>query len=178
MKDVFRNLNKDLVPNDNTLNVAVSFYLVNLVSVKEIEETIEIIASLRLSWNDQTVFWAPPMYGNITSMYLRVNNVWAPKIGLLNPAVNFKPIDGNKEFFAEIFYNGTIVNTPDDIFIASCAMDTSMFPYDTQKCTLTLGPNGVPELHIHTIIFLQILHGNWFQLHLQFLFLGARRFTV
>lgn len=51
------------------IDVSVTFTLININDVSEVEETIKTTAYLTLSWTDSELQWTPETFGNITEAF-------------------------------------------------------------------------------------------------------------
>ena len=89
-----------------TVKINVSFSIVAIVNLNEVEETLELMGVLRIIWYDERLVWDPARYNNTQSVHVFQNNVWKPEIVLANPA---KPVSlfGHERIMIAYYSNGT-----------------------------------------------------------------------
>ena len=94
-----------------------------------------------ITWRDEKIRWNPLLYNGITSQMYRISDVWLPHLVLGNPYES--SIETEKKWdTVRILFNGTAVYAPGEVFKATCAVDTSYYPYDTQECFLVFAAWG------------------------------------
>ena len=89
------------------VNVNVSMKILSLLSLNEVEESLEMIGVLRIVWQDERLVWDPDDYNNTKSIHVFQNLVWKPEVIVANPA---KPISlfGQDRNLINIYFNGTV----------------------------------------------------------------------
>ena len=108
-----------------------SFDILALQDFDEVEEKFAVAGVMYITWRDEKIQWNPLMYNGITSQMYRLSDVWFPNLVLGNTYES--SIETGKEWnTVRIFFNGTAVFSPGEVFKATCAVDTSYYPYDTQ----------------------------------------------
>ncbi|ERE82111.1 acetylcholine receptor subunit delta [Cricetulus griseus] len=128
---------KELRPvarKEDRVDVALSLTLSNLISLKEVEETLTTNVWIDHAWVDSRLQWDANDFGNITVLRLPSDMVWLPEIVLENNN------DGSfKVSFAcnvLVYNSGTVTWLPPTIYRSSCPISVTYFPFDWQNCSL------------------------------------------
>ncbi|XP_025022310.1 5-hydroxytryptamine receptor 3A-like [Python bivittatus] len=101
----------------------------------EVDLDFTLISILSVTWKNEFISWNPLDFCNISSITLPVNLFWIPDIFIHEQA------DENKYSlspFVEITSDGFITSAQAHQLTSSCNLDVHMFPFDEQKCSLTL----------------------------------------
>uniref|UniRef100_A0A3B4ESK4 Si:dkey-49c17.4 n=1 Tax=Pundamilia nyererei TaxID=303518 RepID=A0A3B4ESK4_9CICH len=81
-------------------------------------------------WNNERISWDPDQFCGITHITIPREILWKPDV-----------------FIYE--YDGTITSEDDIKIVSTCKMDVHKFPFDTQKCNITIGSaSHCPLLHV------------------------------
>ncbi|XP_061469358.1 5-hydroxytryptamine receptor 3A-like [Rhineura floridana] len=119
--------NKDLfsytIPKRNweeTLEVSLDFTLVSILSV---------------IWKNDFISWDPLSFCNITNITVPVNVLWTPDIYIDERADEDKFTSSPA---ALLSYNGELLTFQAYRLTSSCSLDVHAFPFDEQKCNLTI----------------------------------------
>ncbi|XP_053452696.1 acetylcholine receptor subunit delta isoform X1 [Nycticebus coucang] len=129
--------NKELRPvasKEERVNVSLALTLSNLISLKEVEETLTTSVWIEHGWNDNRLKWDAHEFGNITILRLPSDMLWLPDIVLEN----------NNDGSFQISYScnvlvsdsGSVYWLPPAIFHSSCPISVTYFPFDWQNCSL------------------------------------------
>ena len=113
--------------------VYASFDILALQDFDEVEEKFAVAGLMYISWRDEKIQWSLLLYNGITSQIYKIADVWYPNLVLGNPYGS--AIDTGKEWnTVRYLFNGTAIFAPGEVFKATCAVDTSYYPYDIQVC--------------------------------------------
>ncbi|XP_061661869.1 acetylcholine receptor subunit delta isoform X2 [Syngnathoides biaculeatus] len=132
-----RGYNKELRPverQQDAVNVSLALTLSNLISLKEVDETLLTNVWIDHTWTDYRLTWNTTEFDGIEMLRLPSNMVWLPEIVLEN---------NNDAQFQVAYYSNVLVNSeglcywlPPAIFRSSCSINVNYFPFDWQNCTL------------------------------------------
>uniref|UniRef100_A0A8C0ENH1 Cholinergic receptor nicotinic delta subunit n=1 Tax=Bubo bubo TaxID=30461 RepID=A0A8C0ENH1_BUBBB len=141
--------NKDLRPvvsTDQVVDVYLALTLSNLISLKEVDETLTTNVWLEHGWTDYRLQWNKSEFGDIEVLRLPPDMLWLPEIVLEN---------NNDGLFEVAYYcNVLIYNTgdvywlPPAIFRSACPINVDFFPFDWQNCTLKFSSLAYSALEI------------------------------
>ena len=87
--------------------------------INELRQTISIMAFLEVTWKDRFLVWEPFEYSNITSINVKVKDIWTPDIVLrrtLDKQSDFIDADGH----AVIYSDGRVIMWPYGRYTVSC----------------------------------------------------------
>ncbi|NXY50603.1 ACHD protein, partial [Ceuthmochares aereus] len=142
--------NKDVRPvisNDEVVDVYLALTLSNLISLKEVDETLTTNIWLEHAWTDYRLQWNKSEFGDIELLRLPSDMVWLPEIVLEN---------NNDGLFEVAYYCNVLVqNTgyvywqPPAIFRSACPVNVDFFPFDWQNCTLKFSSLAYSALEIN-----------------------------
>lgn len=132
-----RGYNKELRPvenKDDVVPVSLGMTLSNLISLKEVDETLLANVWLEHGWDDLRLSWNSSEFDGIAELRLPASMVWLPDIVLEN---------NNDAQFQVAYYSnvvlyesGFIYWLPPAIFRSSCTINVNYFPFDWQNCSL------------------------------------------
>uniref|UniRef100_A0A8P4GMV9 Acetylcholine receptor subunit delta n=1 Tax=Dicentrarchus labrax TaxID=13489 RepID=A0A8P4GMV9_DICLA len=129
--------NKELRPverQQDVVDVYLALTLSNLISLKEVDETLLTNVWIEHTWTDYRLSWNTTEFDGIEVLRLPPNMVWLPEIVLEN---------NNDAQFQVAYYSNVLVDStglcywlPPAIFRSSCSINVNYFPFDWQNCTL------------------------------------------
>ncbi|NWR78247.1 ACHD protein, partial [Centropus unirufus] len=141
---------KDLRPvlsNDDVVDVYLALTLSNLISLKEVDETLTTNVWLEHGWTDYRLRWNKSEFGDIEVLRLPSDMVWLPEIVLEN---------NNDGLFEVAYYcnvlvydTGYVTWLPPAIFRSACPLNVDFFPFDWQNCTLKFSSLAYSALEIN-----------------------------
>ena len=139
--NIYRNITngyqKELFPAwDQSKPMDLYFQMIplNLNSFSEIEETISMIMSIYLSWEDPQLSWNHTLYGGKTDITISPDHIWLPKVTLMNSVDSLFPVGGESQFYATVLHDGTVEWATGDVLSAKCPTNILKFPFDSQTC--------------------------------------------
>ncbi|KAM8822851.1 acetylcholine receptor subunit delta [Spinachia spinachia] len=128
---------KELRPvekQQDAVDVYLALTLSNLISLKEVDETLLTNVWIDHTWTDYRLSWNVTEFDGIDMLRLPTNMVWLPEIVLEN---------NNDAQFQVAYYSNVLVDStglcywlPPAIFRSSCSINVNYFPFDWQNCTL------------------------------------------
>uniref|UniRef100_A0A3P9P5V1 Cholinergic receptor, nicotinic, delta (muscle) n=1 Tax=Poecilia reticulata TaxID=8081 RepID=A0A3P9P5V1_POERE len=134
---VEKGYNKELRPvekQQEVVDVSLALTLSNLISLKEVDETLLTNVWIEHTWTDYRLSWNASEFDGIEMLRLPPSMVWLPEIVLEN---------NNDAQFQVAYYSNVLVDPsglcywlPPAIFRSSCSINVNFFPFDWQNCTL------------------------------------------
>ncbi|XP_034562451.1 acetylcholine receptor subunit delta [Notolabrus celidotus] len=128
---------KELRPverQQDAVDVYLALTLSNLISLKEVDETLLTNVWIDHSWTDYRLSWNVTEFDGIEMLRLPSSMVWLPEIVLEN---------NNDAQFEVAYYCNVLVDysglcywLPPAIFRSSCSINVNYFPFDWQNCSL------------------------------------------
>ncbi|KAH3824139.1 hypothetical protein DPMN_125968 [Dreissena polymorpha] len=134
---LFQQYNTNIIPRSMTssdpLHVGIELYLMSVDGINEFRQTIAITAYLEVKWTDSFLVWEPVEYSNITTINVKVKDIWTPDIVLrttLDKMTDLIDEDGH----AVISSDGSVIMWPYGRHIVPCQIFIERFPFDEQTC--------------------------------------------
>ncbi|KAH3830115.1 acetylcholine receptor subunit alpha-like 1 [Dreissena polymorpha] len=116
----------------DVLTVKLGMRLSQIIDVSERNQIITTNVWLRHEWIDKRIRWDPTDFGNVTSTYFPIEDIWRPDIVLYNNADgDFAVTLLNKAY---VRYTGLVIWEPPAIYKSYCPINVEYFPFDEQEC--------------------------------------------
>ncbi|XP_040828396.1 acetylcholine receptor subunit delta isoform X1 [Ochotona curzoniae] len=129
--------NKELRPaarKEDSVDISLALTLSNLISLKEVEETLTTNVWMEHGWTDSRLQWDKAEFGNISVLRLPSDMVWLPDIVLENNNDGSFQISYSCNVL--VYDSGFVYWLPPAIFRSSCPISVTYFPFDWQNCSL------------------------------------------
>ncbi|XP_077780308.1 5-hydroxytryptamine receptor 3A-like [Podarcis muralis] len=120
---------------EESLEVQLDFTLVSILSVQEKLQVVTFYFWLHVSWKNDFISWDPLDFCNITRIPLPVKLFWTPDIYIDERADEDKFTLSPMAFVTS---DGHIHLLQTYRLTSSCGLDVHAFPFDKQKCNLTM----------------------------------------
>jgi hypothetical protein len=135
---LFKNYSNQVRPT----NKVYGHYMMVLKQLVALDERASIIttsSNIIAYWNDTRLLWTPSDYDNVTEILVPGKKVWTPDFVITNSADADIFLKQNDLNYALIEYYGrvNIVYTSNGLR-TRCELDYTKFPFDKQKCTISL----------------------------------------
>ena len=123
--------------DDSPLVINVTFNLVALTKLNEVEGYISTVEFYDITWKDERISWDTDSYEGISSMIFRSDEVWTPELLISNPADQMYKFD---EISTVVRYNsdGLALWRPGMISKTLCDIQTPAYPFDVHTCYITV----------------------------------------
>ncbi|PVD21672.1 hypothetical protein C0Q70_17471 [Pomacea canaliculata] len=121
--------------DDNVIQIYVTFSLFQIVDMNEQDQTMKTNARLKIEWLDDYLSWVEPEFGNITSVMYKQSAIWLPDIVVGNTVTTQTQL-GYKDLQVRINSEGWMDWQPTGVFLTSCDIDVTYYPFDTQVCSI------------------------------------------
>ncbi|XP_053385112.1 acetylcholine receptor subunit alpha-like [Mercenaria mercenaria] len=134
--------------------VSMGFYLLTIQDFDEVAEKFSAYGLLYMTWSDQVITWDPKDYGDAHSALFKLSDVWYPKLVLTNPYSKLSDL-GDDWMIVRIYNSGYTSFVPGAVFDASCSVDVTYYPFDTQTCSLAFNTWGYVGTEVYLIPFME-----------------------
>ncbi|XP_063598331.1 neuronal acetylcholine receptor subunit alpha-7-like [Penaeus indicus] len=143
-----RQLLNDLLKNYNTLErpianessaivVKLGLTLQQIIDVDEKNQILTTNVWLNFEWTDHNLIWNESEYGGVADLRIPPKYLWTPDVLMYNSA---------DEAFSSMYptnvvvtSSGTCTHIPPGIFMSTCRIDITWYPFDDQKCEMKFG---------------------------------------
>ncbi|XP_064596213.1 neuronal acetylcholine receptor subunit alpha-10-like [Liolophura sinensis] len=122
----------------DVLNFTMDVSLNQVIDVDERNQIIKLNIWMRWYWVDSYLKWNSSEYGGIKDVYIQPKRIWIPDVTLYN-SVSTTDHGWPSHYNAKIHYDGSVTYLFPAYLEASCKIDVTHFPFDTQSCVLTFG---------------------------------------
>ncbi|XP_067662175.1 neuronal acetylcholine receptor subunit beta-3-like [Haliotis asinina] len=130
------NTSVDVRPVENTVvQATILLFAVNDVNIGK--ETMSLSGVMIVQWNDPRVSWDPATASGIFRLVVNTKYIWKPALVIEND-IETVGVLGSDGTPPRVFFNGDVLWTPPISTTSSCSADITYYPYDKQKCSLTL----------------------------------------
>ena len=145
LQDLFDNQEYDklIIPqvgNNTPLSVKVEVFLKSVLDLNEEHQFLSMTAMFSSAWLDHRLQWDPTKYGDIRELHLQRDQIWKPDLYIENAVGNHPPyvhtLDPVSMVLADA--DGYLLMASLVQLTTLCAVDTALFPFDTQKCEVVL----------------------------------------
>ncbi|GFR85239.1 neuronal acetylcholine receptor subunit alpha-6 [Elysia marginata] len=126
------------IPTD----VYVHMHLVSLREIVETQQYYHVNIWMEFSWKDEIRTWDADAYGGVRVIYPNPGDTWLPRV-LISNSVAKRDLFSGENAIHIILSDGTTRWYPGDVIYASCTLDLTYFPFDSQVCTLWLIPQNL-----------------------------------
>lgn len=103
----------------------------------EKNEMIHTNMWLNYEWRDYKLSWNESEFDGVKSIRLPSKDIWTPDILMYNSAD--EDIDSKFPTNIVVYSDGTCSWIPLGLYISSCPIDITWFPFDEQNCTMKFG---------------------------------------
>ncbi|XP_034049773.1 5-hydroxytryptamine receptor 3A-like [Thalassophryne amazonica] len=116
--------------------VQLDIILYAILAVVEKTQTFVPFIWVTAMWKDERISWDPSQFCGIKQLSFPRDMLWTPDL-FINEMVekDSSPISP----YVFVSYDGTVMSEQDMKVVSTCPMDVHKFPFDTQKCTITIG---------------------------------------
>ncbi|XP_059170809.1 neuronal acetylcholine receptor subunit beta-4-like [Physella acuta] len=128
---------RPLVNQSKAIQISVRFEVVSIVEVNDVTQSFVCNGFMGFFWTDEKLQWNPMMHGGHRVIHPLPQNIWRPRVILMNTLGDRDLFDDAK---APIFVmaNGTTFWLPGSLFPVSCQLDLTYYPFDIQTCVIKL----------------------------------------
>ncbi|CAJ0960913.1 unnamed protein product, partial [Mesorhabditis belari] len=124
--------NFSIPTNATPLIVTVYLHFLYILAVAETQETIKFLAFFNYYWTDSYLQWNSTRIQNIV---VEANEIWRPDV-VCTSCAEVTGVLGDKRI--EIGSDGNIGYGFPEVMVSRCPLSIHNFPFDTQKCSVTL----------------------------------------
>ena len=139
---VFTSYDKRVRPRtnqDDIIYVSLDFGLTSISGLDEIGGTLSVVGYLEAKWDDELIAWTGTSHTNVQEIQLTQNDIWTPAVTLYTSVDSLSEL-GESLNPVTITQQGSITWKPGLVIDSGCSVDVSLYPFDTQKCSITFIP--------------------------------------
>ncbi|KAE8284220.1 5-hydroxytryptamine receptor 3A [Larimichthys crocea] len=112
-----------------------------------VELDILLYAILAVRWNDERISWDPSQFCGITRISIPREMLWRPDLFIYEM---IQKDESPQNLYMSVTYNGMVISEEDIKVVSTCKMDVHKFPFDTQRCNISIGSaiHSVDEIRV------------------------------
>nr|XP_039271329.1 acetylcholine receptor subunit beta-like [Styela clava] len=120
--------------NSNKTEIHLSMTLSQVIAVSEKTEAMTTSIYMIHTWYDYRLMWNESEYGGVNVSRVPADDVWVPRIILQNSKDD--KFDVSLRTDVLVYPNGMMEWMPPSLYISSCEIEVSLFPFDWQNCSM------------------------------------------
>ncbi|XP_022598034.1 5-hydroxytryptamine receptor 3A-like [Seriola dumerili] len=101
-----------------------------------VELDIILYAILAVMWNNEHISWDPAQFCGITQVSVPRDMLWRPDLFIYEM---IQKDESPQNPYMYVSYNGMVTSEEDVKVVSTCKMDVHKFPFDTQRCNISIG---------------------------------------
>ncbi|XP_045923925.1 5-hydroxytryptamine receptor 3A-like [Micropterus dolomieu] len=101
-----------------------------------VELDILLYAILAVMWNNERISWDPAQFCGITQISVPKDMLWKPDLFIYEMT---QKDESPPNPYMHVSHDGTMVSEEEIRVVSTCKMDVHKFPFDTQRCNITIG---------------------------------------
>ncbi|XP_021358068.1 uncharacterized protein LOC110453448 [Mizuhopecten yessoensis] len=135
-KTVFKkNVYNRMVRPDVNMTAKVGLNLLSINDLSMVDQSMSVIGWLTVEWYDHRLEWAKANYDDVDHIYASDNDVWKPELFIDNSVDDVSILQDDNLLF-RVADTGKVDWEMPQIFVTSCTIDTTYYPFDTQECAI------------------------------------------
>ncbi|XP_048008242.1 5-hydroxytryptamine receptor 3A-like isoform X2 [Megalobrama amblycephala] len=133
------------------INIRVNLHVTSIINVDEKAQSLTTLVKMITAWPNLNMMWYPDGFCGIATFAAPKNMFWTPDIDIMESIK--KEFGANDSPNVLLFNFGFTVSHEVLSLTTACKMDLYRFPFDTQRCSITLqSPSySMQEITINTI---------------------------
>lgn len=131
----------------STVFISVGLYLLSLLELDEVSQTISLSSYFIFSWTDEKLTWNPTNYSSVSSINFNTDEIWLPHMAELN-SLDRNPVnlmDLRQPVPVTVTHSGKVTLAIPVVLHTTCPMVMTHFPKDDHTCTICIYVNGYTE---------------------------------
>lgn len=111
--------------------------LIQIMDLSEKDQVFKINVWTNYLWKDEFLEWNPADYEGVNEIRIPSHKIWTPDIRLYNYA-DIR-LEEKRNALCIVSYDGNVTWIPQAIYMSTCNIDVTTFPFDKQHCSLKFG---------------------------------------
>ncbi|XP_069122171.1 uncharacterized protein [Argopecten irradians] len=117
------------------MSVKIGLNLLSVNQLEMIDQSLSVTGWFTVEWNDQRLSWTKTNYDDVDHIYATDSEIWKPEL-MIDNAVDDVSILQDDNLLFRVSYTGKVDWEMPQIFVTSCSIDTTYYPFDTQECAI------------------------------------------
>nr|XP_046234039.1 5-hydroxytryptamine receptor 3A-like [Scatophagus argus] len=129
-------LTRPVLDHTQITTVELDIILYNILAVTEKTQTFIPFIWATMIWKNERISWDPSQFCGITNISVPRDMLWRPDLFIYEM---IQKDDSPLNPYMYLSNDGTVTSEEDMKVVSTCRMDVHKFPFDTQRCNITIG---------------------------------------
>ncbi|XP_071319501.1 5-hydroxytryptamine receptor 3A-like [Trachinotus anak] len=129
-------LTRPVLDHTHPTVVELDIILYAILAVIEKTQTFIPFVWATMMWNNEHISWDPAQFCGITQVSLPRDMLWKPDLFIYEMV---QKDESPQNPYMYVSYDGTVTSEEDIKVVSTCRMDVHKFPFDTQRCNISIG---------------------------------------
>ncbi|XP_041670770.1 5-hydroxytryptamine receptor 3A-like [Cheilinus undulatus] len=140
-------LTRPVLDHTHPTKVELDIFLYAILAVIEKTQTFIPFIWATMRWNHERIFWEPDQFCGISQVAVPRDLLWNPDLFLYEM---IQKDESPLNPYVLLSHNGWVSSDEDMKVVSTCKMDVHKFPFDTQRCNITIASaiHHVEELRL------------------------------
>ncbi|XP_037320096.2 5-hydroxytryptamine receptor 3A-like [Pungitius pungitius] len=132
---VFR-MTRPVLDHKRPTAVQLDILLLALLAVIEKTQTFVPFVWVIMKWHNERISWDPAQFCGITHISIPKEMLWKPDLCILEMT---QEDESPQNPYMFVSHDGTVSSEEEMKVVSTCEMDVHKFPFDTQRCNISIG---------------------------------------
>ncbi|XP_035526941.1 5-hydroxytryptamine receptor 3A-like [Morone saxatilis] len=129
-------LTRPILDYTHPTTVELDIILFAILAVIEKTQTFIPFVWATMMWNNERISWDPAQFCGIRQIAVPRDMLWRPDLFIYEM---IQKDDSPLNPYVHVSYDGIVTSEEDMRVVSTCKMDVHKFPFDTQRCNITVG---------------------------------------
>ncbi|EYC32366.1 hypothetical protein Y032_0003g1535 [Ancylostoma ceylanicum] len=146
----YNSSDRPVLNENDAVNLTIIANALTLLRMDQAEETAIFSAEFILEWKDAFLKWDPAEFDGQKRVKIKEVQIWRPDVTVSTSIAKESLLDAS-ERYVDVFYDGVVRQSVYAVYTNLCNMKVNEFPYDSQVCTIDIGPWSYTDEEVHSI---------------------------
>ncbi|XP_054454298.1 5-hydroxytryptamine receptor 3A-like [Anoplopoma fimbria] len=139
---------RPVLDHEHPTVVHLDIILYAILAVIEKTQTFIPVVWALMEWNNERISWNPDQFCGITQISVPKELLWKPDLIIYEMT---EKDDSPKSPYMYMSYDGKVTAEAEMKVVSTCKMDVHKFPFDTQRCSITVASaiHCVQQIRLH-----------------------------
>ncbi|KAK7493823.1 hypothetical protein BaRGS_00014964 [Batillaria attramentaria] len=133
----------------NPVNVSISTFVFHIAGLDMRQQQLTFTVWFLVTYTDRSLSWDLNLYP-VDAVFVNQDEIWIPRIFVFNSVVAMDQLI-KQNLQVVVNSDGNVVWTPGDTITITCSVDIRLFPFDTQSCSIIIGPLGYATHQVNCV---------------------------
>uniref|UniRef100_UPI003AAF2A9C 5-hydroxytryptamine receptor 3A-like n=1 Tax=Centroberyx gerrardi TaxID=166262 RepID=UPI003AAF2A9C len=129
-------LTRPVLDHTHPTMIKLDVILYSILAVIEKTQTFVPFIWILMMWTNERISWDPSDFCGIKQVSIPTEMLWRPDLFIYEMT---EKDDAPQSPYIYVSHDGTVILEEDMKVVSTCKMDVHKFPFDTQRCNITVG---------------------------------------